>query len=503
LSTGAVFRVRLAPMLVLLATTLGLWVAVVDADRKPLWLDELSTLLVASQPSVASYIRVQPVDAQPPLDALLVHAALLLPLPLEISTRLPSMLGYVVAGWAIYLFVSRGGLRLGAAVAATSFLLGVAVQYAIEARPYALEMGLVGLVLVCWQGSIRSRNARPWLVALVVAMAMLTLTQAFGFLFGAIPIASGEFVRWRERRRFDWKIALSVAAGLLPIGFVVWLSARTKLLFLSRFHGETTGAAVPDLNSLAVTLFVVVGSHSFQILVMAAICLVLLQDRPATPSGPPKFEASEWAAVSGVLLAALMCWGLAVVYTHYYFPRYGCATLVAISILVGMGLSLWSGSLRNAILWSSEAALVIAFAISAVLEARMPYRSAAANSRAEALWSVPPDGLPIVVASALDYQQVERYAPVSLQPRLIFVTDQARALRTSDFVPELVVDAYSDLGVLGSPVTNYDQFLQKHRAFYVLSPGLPSEWLPDALVREGMRRTKVKHTDSRVALYQR
>jgi len=470
LSTGAVFRVRLAPMLVLLATTLGLWVAVVDADRKPLWLDELSTLLVASQPSVASYIRVQPVDAQPPLDALLVHAALLLPLPLEISTRLPSMLGYVVAGWAIYLFVSRGGLRLGAAVAATSFLLGVAVQYAIEARPYALEMGLVGLVLVCWQGSIRSRNARPWLVALVVAMAMLTLTQAFGFLFGAIPIASGEFVRWRERRRFDWKIALSVAAGLLPIGFVVWLSALTK---------------------------------SFQILVMAAICLVLLQDRPATPSGPPKFEASEWAAVSGVLLAALMCWGLAVVYTHYYFPRYGCATLVAISILVGMGLSLWSGSLRNAILWSSEAALVIAFAISAVLEARMPYRSAAANSRAEALWSVPPDGLPIVVASALDYQQVERYAPVSLQPRLIFVTDQARALRTSDFVPELVVDAYSDLGVLGSPVTNYDQFLQKHRAFYVLSPGLPSEWLPDALVREGMRRTKVKHTDSRVALYQR
>jgi hypothetical protein len=176
-------------------------------------------------------------------------------------------------------------------------------------------------------------------------------------------------------------------------------------------------------------------------------------------------------------------------YTHYYFARYGCACLVAVSILCGMAFSLRGGRVREGIVWLSEIAILLALILAPKINADRRAHTPAENTEAAALGTVPADGEPIVVANALVYQQVQRYAAAVLRPRLVFVTDPAQALRTPDFVPELAVDAYSDLGALQLPVVPYDQFVRDHPAFYVLSDGWAGEWLPEALVRDGFHRT--------------
>lgn len=486
---GSASRERLAPFFVLFASALGLWIVVLNAAHRPLWFDEMSTLLVSSQHSVAAYFHVQPVDAQPPLEALLVHFALRLPLPVEIGIRLPSMFGYLVAGWAIYLFVAREGMRMAAAVAASSFLLGAPIYFAFEARPYALLMASTAVVLVCWQRAVWNHGARRWTIALAVAMALLTLSHAFGFLFGMIPVGLAELVRWWRNKRLDAKVALAAITDLLPTLFIVWLSGRTKLLFLSRFHGATSAAAKPSLALLGATFIYCRSVPLTIVLVAAMLCLVLGRRQLAAATVPRKFEEAEWAAVAGVFVAAVVSWGLAMTYTHYYFARYGCACLVAVSILCGMAFSLRGGRVREGIVWLSEIAILLALILAPKINADRRAHTPAENTEAAALGTVPADGEPIVVANALVYQQVQRYAAAVLRPRLVFVTDPAQALRTPDFVPELAVDAYSDLGALQLPVVPYDQFVRDHPAFYVLSDGWAGEWLPEALVRDGFHRT--------------
>jgi hypothetical protein len=411
------------------------------------------------------------------------------------------MLGYLVAGWAIYFFVAREGARMAAAVAATSFLLGMSLDLALEARPYALMMGLTGVVLVCWQRAVRTRDRSGWTIGLAISMALLTLSHTFGFMFGAIPVLCAEVVRWRERRRLDRRILLAVGAGLLPMLVVLWFGMRTKMLYLYRFQGLRTKAAAPDLITLANTFILFLHSQSFELLMMALICVLLLRDRRIQVVS--SFESFEWAAVWGVFVAALACWTVAALVTHYYFPRYGCATLVAITMLAGMGFSLGAGKSTKLLLGLTEVSLLILFAISAGHQVRTSMEPPAQTSGAAGLAAVPADGLPIVIASGLEYQEIARYAPAAILPRLIFVTDPSRVLRTSDFVPELVVEGYSDLGVLGLPVTTYSVFLKEHRSFYMFVTGLPSEWLPGALAQDGFQRAKTNALPPHVVLYQR
>jgi hypothetical protein len=474
---------------------------VLHAAHRPLWFDELSTLLVSSQDSVTAYFHVQPVDAQPPLEALLVHFALRLPLPVEISIRLPSMFGYLLAGWAIYLFVAREGTRMGAAVAATGFLLGTPIGFAYEARPYALMMGFTALALVCWQRATWCKDASRWSVALAVAMALLTLSHAFGFLFGMISIGLAELVRWRQTKRLNALVAFASISGLSPALFIVWLSGRTKLLFLTRFHGATSAEAKPDLVSLIAT-FTSFRTGPWEIVLLAALlCLLLSRMGASTTIAPRRFHEAEWAAVAGIFVAAVLSWVLAMTYTHYYFPRYGCACLVGYSMLAGMTFSLYGGRLREPILWSTELAILLLVLISPKVDPVERGNSPAENSEAVALVDVPADAEPIVVADALKYQEVQRYATLALRPRLVFVTDPAQSLRTPDFVPELAVDAYSDLGALRLPVVSYSQFARDHSMFYVLAAGSPGEWLPQALVHDGFH--KVSGSTMGVSRYRR
>jgi hypothetical protein len=479
---------RAAPWIVVAASLLGLMHGVNDAAHRPLWFDELSTVLVASQHSLAEYFRVQPPDAQPPLEALLVHFALRLPLPVEIGIRIPSMIAYLVAGWAIYFFLGRRGTLQGAALGATSFLLGTPVLFAAEARPYALMMASCACVLLFWQRMVWGRHRMMWAVALAIAIALFCLSQVFGFLFAVIPIGMAEFVRWQSSKRIDRRIVFATLAGLSPIPFVAWLSRRTMLLFFIRFHGARSAAASPDLASLVGTV-VLLRSEALQLGLAAAFLVIFLGTKePEVDASDRTFQRAEWVATSGLIVAAFVNWLMAVIYTHYYFPRYGCACFVAIAILCGMALSLRGGAMRRVSIWATQSAILVTFAGTMILHSRTSSVSAAANSHAAPLHAVPVDQLPIVVASGLEYQEVQRYAEPRLRPRLIYLTDSAEALRTKDFVPELVIEAYTDLGALNLPVEPYDGFVKSHSSFYLLTCGDRTEWVQKALLRDGFQQ---------------
>jgi len=478
--------------------------ALVGAKGRPFWFDELSTLLVASQPSIGAYFRIEGVDAQPPVLASLVRAASHLPLSPEVNARLPSLLGLLLAGWAIFFFIDRKGMRLAASAAAVSFFLGSSLNWAGESRPYGLAMGLTGVVLVCWQRSARETKRGWWLTGLAVSLALLTLTFPFGFLCGGIPVVCAEFVRWRERRAFDWNVAIATGVGLLPVLFIFWLSAQVKVALLNQFHGINPLVARPSLGNLAASVIFLVRSTSIEILLIAVILRLLpIRKREKQESDLRAFRPWEWAAVAGVFLTVFAIWGMAVVYTHYYFARYGCVTLVATSLAFGMCLSLRGSVGRDITALIAASLICVVFGRGLVRQIREGSGSPADRSSAAALAPLKQVSEPIVISSALSYQQVGRYTSAELRPNLIFVSEPAAALRTRDFVPEFTILTYRNLGVLPLPIADYAAFVREHERFYLLTDFNSSEYLPGLLEQAGYRKTQVSPLNTRLYHYQR
>ena len=135
-------RLRSGGTLALLGVLLvyGL-LSVQRSGHKPIWFDELGTLNVASQPTLAQMFRVEPADGNPPLQYLLARASMKVFGTRALALRLPALFGMGMAIACAYVFVAR---RFGAAaglLVALLLALGPMGDYGVEARPYGLPVG--------------------------------------------------------------------------------------------------------------------------------------------------------------------------------------------------------------------------------------------------------------------------------------------------------------------------------------------------------------------------
>src|SRR5690349_23295484 len=108
----------------------------ITAALKPMWFDELVTYYIAGQPDLRHLwsLMATGIEQTPPVYHLLVHAANLLLGPGELTTRLPSVAGMLVAVVSTFLFLRIRVSDGAAVVGATIPILSASGAYAFEGR---------------------------------------------------------------------------------------------------------------------------------------------------------------------------------------------------------------------------------------------------------------------------------------------------------------------------------------------------------------------------------
>jgi 4-amino-4-deoxy-L-arabinose transferase-like glycosyltransferase len=300
---------------------------VIGAATRPLWHDELYTYYIAKAPTLARFIdEVRNIDLQPPLQYVLSRFSLRLLGDTDFATRAPSMIAFTVASICFYLFVRRRLGRFYALTALLVFWLTPFLQYASEARPYALVVGFLSLAMLGWQMATDGDRRKLGLFATVLGVWGMLLSQAFSpLLVGILCVA--ELVRALDRRKVDWPVWASL---LSPSPF-----ALLYIPTIRRFKGW---AALPP--EFQASVFKIVNFYAEMLSVVGAVLLIGLivalfvhkaGERPSEEVVSAKKH--EVALVLGLLSLPILINLLLMRHGGAFWPRYCIPTGMGFSLL--------------------------------------------------------------------------------------------------------------------------------------------------------------------------
>jgi hypothetical protein len=203
-------------------------VAAALSSFKLLWLDELITLHIAQQGSVAAiwHALAMGADPNPPVSHLLVHYSRLLFGDHEFAYRLPAIVGYWVGLVSLFAYLLRRVPAVWALAGTVLSMTMAAFDYSFESRSYAIFYGLAMLAMFCWTLAVDSTCSRrvrgvAW-AGMILALAAGISTNYFAVL-AFFPIAGGEIARTLDRlypRALDGGPRLRLAKA---IDFRIWM----------------------------------------------------------------------------------------------------------------------------------------------------------------------------------------------------------------------------------------------------------------------------------------
>ena len=157
-------------------------------------------------------------DGQPPLFYLIeAHFGSLVRNP-EIAFRIPSIFGFVCVLVFLFAFIRKrtsGGYAL---LCSALLLLTILFDtYAIEARPYSLEVACFALALLCYQHAPGAR----WMILMAVALALAENLHYYA-IFALVPFGAAEIAYFWKTRRFrvgrlaGFSLRIAAAAVVVP-----------------------------------------------------------------------------------------------------------------------------------------------------------------------------------------------------------------------------------------------------------------------------------------------
>jgi hypothetical protein len=395
--------------------------AIVSASRKPLWYDELFTFYIAQLPTLHDLWRalLEATDPAPPGNYLLTRAAMMVFGNGPVAVRLPQIVGLWVMCVCVFLFVSRRCALPYAAATLALTMSRTVYGYAVEARPYGVVLGCVGVALLSWQFASEKRYRVPSLIAFTASLSLAFACHYFSVVllvvFGLAEI--GRFV-W-ERRIDRALVACLVVSALSLLPYIPLVQAHS--IYSKNYWSHPTPALGFGLFS---SIF-----DPPQICALLALLAVLVWRGRSLRSGPigqlfPDVPTPEKVLI--VALAAYPVFAFALgVAVRGFVPRYGLPGAVGAAVLVGHAVArcemnrLRSGIVTAAIL-SITPGLMLA-------EGAYDFARGASGL----LWRVPSGlptqgDLPIVVASTVDYIQLFHYAPAALKQRLVYVVGNSQ-----------------------------------------------------------------------------
>jgi hypothetical protein len=476
-------------ILVLLALTLLYALgAVLHARSKPLWYDEIITVIAASASDTAHTLQAAgQTDASPPLPHLLTHYAIVWFGKNDVSVRLPAILGFWVFCWCMFRFTKR---RLGIFYALSAFLLPAATDaytYSVEARAYGLELAFCGLALVAWQSAAEGVRRALMLSLLSLSLMGAVLCHYYAVLL-YVPLAGAEAFRSYRVRKVDWGIWLAFAAGGIP---VVWRMATLVRVI----RGFSQGWA-PPYPEQVVEFWEGGLQHTLGLLalLLALTALLIIAGRnqaSVPPSAPPDVRDHE--LMVGVLFLVIPVLGVlgALLVTHMLALRYILFALAGFVLLVPMIAA-----------YLAEGRALPGFLLFVAALAGLGYVTIEVPGRQDPFTHEPilekalQEG-PVVIPDGQLFLKMWYYTPESLKSRLLFLADEEAASRYMGFATiDSGLRALTPLAPI--QVMEYKNFVAPGREFLVYQNILRPGWLLSKVVDDGGSAKIEKYATARM-----
>ncbi len=504
------------PWIVLALLVLLYLSACFDASRsKPLWHDELYTYYITLAPTLGQmWHETRTLDLNPPLIYCLARASFHLFGANALAARLPEIAGFLVGLLCLFRFVR---VRMGVLFAAFAFALVLATDLfslAVEARPYGLLLGSLGLAMVAWQAAAPSdpsgnptapRTRRFAVAVLFLAVLAMVLSHALALLPIAALIAAQ---LWRTRDgRFD-----------LPVTAALVLPLAAALLIIPSVKTHAVAIYPPSFQvDISEIIEFYIGSVYIQVgaLLLTALAVLLLLGPAHLRGGPRKvpptslFTPPEWVLIGGLLLCPLVLLLKFMASHAAFFDRYGAVEGFAAAILIAVLLCRWT---MDHGVPDSRAALfgtVIALVISGT-PATLPKQWHEGDLLPTFANSVPrpkpcsaclraaaiDPTLPLVDASGLTFVEMNHNESPATLDHLFYLTDtQASTQIAHANIFEGMAEVVRAFHLLGH-AEPYQVFVSTHHHFFVLGQhDYPEDWLLRKLEADGADIRLLGRTD--------
>lgn len=222
---------------------------------RPLWLDEVHTALLASEPDWRrAWAALQCTDVHPPLHYVLAKAALSAGMSPERALRAVSVLSFGVLGFSLTLLLREHGAFSGAIAVFTVLSAPVNAESSLDGRPYALMLALSGLLAVCGVACWRQRTGVPVTprIGLAAVAALLCSSHYYGILAWGLVLVGIGLLAWPDWRGFIRRCWTAFAG---PVATLVWLplllhqrAALPVSTWMERALPSQSGAVVRDVT---------------------------------------------------------------------------------------------------------------------------------------------------------------------------------------------------------------------------------------------------------------
>jgi len=454
------------------------------ATCKPLWFDEVCTLLVARLPSVSTiWLGLSKgIDSNPPLFYVIERAASRLAQNEQIGFRIPSIVGLCCALVCVFLFVRKRSGPAVALICATPLLLTIFfTTYAAEARPYSLVLAFVAVALVCYQHA----PSKAWMLLMAFSLALAPALHYYA-IFVLVPFFLAEASLVLQTGRLRVAVWLALGCGCLPFGAFWPLLANLKARYGVHYYASATLRIVIETYGALFSTHGRLGAAAVAALALGLASLTV----PLVRLGRDDRTASTLVAERILVLGLLgLPFGVFVAMriTHGgMIPKYSLSTILGIPLV--MGFLLPRLGRRAIVLVSSFIVLVLAFQEMTFWSSRhnpVPNGAAAAIQVESLIESAGHPDLPVLTSDAIDYLQLEHYVSPEWKKRLFAGDDPAAAVvyagtDTSD-MQLLILRLFEPL-----QVPDFNVFVSSHPEFLLYSAdGGQSDWWPARLIREG------------------
>jgi len=448
--------------------------AVRHAANRPLWYDEIITVISASAPDAAgTWKTAQVTDASPPLLHLLTHFSMQWFGSSEVAIRLPAIAGFWVFCLCLFRFVRR---RAGIFFAFVALLMPVATEaytYSYEARAYGAELGFCGLMLIGWQIAGEGRRRMAGCALIAVSMACALLCQYYAVLL-YLPLGGAELYRtWRERR-WNWGIWVAFVCGIAPL---VW--RITTVRFIVDNFSRTTWAPANLGQIFEFWELMLAHSLSFVVAGLVVLALALIAQRGGEEaSNPPKLAPHEMMVAILFLAIPVAAVGIGIFKTHMFTPRYALIGVTGVCLLVPMiAARLSNGRALPGFLLMAVSILPLLFVMLAVPDRENPLEREATLVRAIEQGQV-------IVPDGQLYLQMWYYLPPALKSKLLFLSDYDAAVRYMGFDSiDRGVDALKTS--CSARIMDYKDFAGPGREFRIYQSSMRPGWILAKAVGEG------------------
>lgn len=458
---------------------------------RPFWFDEILTWAVVKQPSIPAIwsFLARAADGQPPMFYIVERFFRHLIPNDQIALRMPSLIAFSGMLVCIFAWVRKYSGGIVALLCAGVIVVSPLIDYAEEARPYALVAACIAFALFSYERA----DKRVWTV---LFGASLMFAQSLHY-YAIFPVASfgiAEAVYAVRVRKIRWGVWSAIALAILPLA-ICWPLLKSFKAYYGQHYWSK-----PNSWSLFLTYYALlrplfpgfVGATARAVitgaLTLGVLGVALLLGLRAYRNRTDEQPSVQVLAAVAALLALPFTVFLATTLVHGGFTeRYTLPTLIGMAAALGY-------MMRS----QGKLAMVLAAILLVGCLARMEYRFW--TLQRGAVWYVNCDvdgiqklvasagheDLPVVVSDSMDMLPLSYYAP-SVWKRYVAILDPEQAVKfagsdSNDLELKIVKD------VVAMQTDSFESFAAKHEAFLLYSSSYgawSSDWWPVYLTSNG------------------